>query len=383
MWIEPLRWVDKYAFGMLTLMLGPPVKAFASKREPPKVGKVLVIRLWALGDAILTLPLIRGIRDRHPGARIDVLCHKAVRAVFDASGDVDCIIELRIGNLPGLFRKYDACFDTEPFLNLSALIAAFSARWRVGFRNRLRWFFFSRTVSGEPDSHLVEKYLEMGRYLGADGDRKLVPLRCAEGPEKTVEAVLASGGITGGHLLVGFCASVGASVKAREWPKENFRELAARILGAEGNVRIILTGTGEDFALNEYIRDGDPRIVNLSGKIGLPELFCLAARMDAFVSNDTGPMHVAAAQGVRTLGLFGPNTPTLYRPYGERNAFIYHGEGVCCLIPCNAPQKGLVRDCLLKGEEEGICIRSITVDEVYGKYREMTGRARQGKSAEP
>jgi ADP-heptose:LPS heptosyltransferase len=105
--------------------------------------------------------------------------------------------------------------------------------------------------------------------------------------------------------------------------------------------------------------------------------------MDAFVSNDTGPMHVAAAQGVRTLGLFGPNTPTLYRPYGERNAFIYHGEGVCCLIPCNAPQKGLVRDCLLKGEEEGICIRSITVDEVYGKYREMTGRARQGKSAEP
>jgi len=382
-WIEPLRWIDKYAFGMLTLLLGPLVKAFPSKERPGKIEKVLLIKLWAIGDAVLTLPLVRGIRKRYPAARIDILCHRANRFVYEASDDVDGILELGAGNLVGMYRKYDVCFDTEPFLNLSALIAAFSAKWRVGYRNRLRWFFYDRTVSAAADDHTVDKYLEMGRYIEAEGERKLVPLRCSERARKTVEGMLGPRQGSGMDFLVGFCASVGSSVKARQWPKENFRELAARILGAERNARIILTGTGEDFALNETIRDGNPRIVNLSGKIGLPELFCLAARMDAFVSNDTGPMHVAAAQGIPTLGLFGPSSPALWRPYGEKNGFLYRGEEVCCLIPCNVPQKGLVRECRLKGAEKDICIRSISVDEVYRKYREMTGRGRQGEPGEP
>ncbi len=188
---------------------------------------------------------------------------------------------------------------------------------------------------------------------------------------------------SGTDILVGFCASVGNSVRARQWPKENFRELATRILVEEGNARIILTGTREDAALNEFIRDGRPRILNLSGKAGLEELFCLLAAMTIFISNDTGPMHVAAAQGVPTLGLFGPSSPALWRPYGERNGFLYRGEEVCCLAPCNVPQKGLVRECRLEGDERDICIRSITVDEVYRKYREMAGREKQGDSGKP
>jgi heptosyltransferase-2 len=376
--IESLRWIDKIAFGALTIVLGPPVKAFSTGEIPENIENVLLIKLWAIGDAVLTLPLIRGVRRRYPAARIDILCHRANRAVYEACDDVDGIIEFGIGTLPGLFRKYDACFDTEPFLNLSALIAAFSARWRVGFRNRLRWLFYDRTVSAEPDGHAIEKYLEMGRHVGAEGDRELVPLKFGKQARETVERLLGPPRADGNEFLVGFCASVGASVKARQWPKENFRDLAARILGAEENARIILTGTEEDYSLNEFIRDGRPEILDLSGKAGLPELFCLAARMDAFVSNDTGPMHVAAAQGVPTLGIFGPSSPALWRPYSERNGFIYRGEEVCCLAPCNVPQKGLVRECRLKGAEKDICIRSITVDEVYRKYLEMTGRGRQG-----
>ena len=382
-WIEPLRWIDKYAFGMLTLLLGPPVKAFSSKERPGKIEKVLLIKLWAIGDAVLTLPLVRGIRKRYPAARIDILCHKANRAVFEASDDVDGVIEIGAGTLAGLFRKYDVCFDTEPFLNLSALIAVFSAKWRVGYRNRLRWLFYDRTVSAEADGHTVEKYLEMGRYIEAEGERKLVPLRRSDGARKTVEGMLGPRRGSGRDFLVGFCASVGNSVKARQWPKENFRELATRIFGEEENARIILTGTEEDVPLNEFIRDGRPRILNLSGKAGLEELFCLVATMRIFISNDTGPMHVAAAQGVPTLGLFGPSSPVLWRPYGDRNGFLYHGEEVCCLAPCNVPQKGLVRECRLKGDEKDICIRTITVDEVYRKYRELTGRPEQEESGEP
>lgn len=379
MWIEPLRWIDKYAFGMLTVVLGPPVKALSSGEAPKRIERILLIKLWAIGDAVLTLPLLRGIRSRYPSARIDVLCHRANRAVYEASDDVDGVVEFGAGNLAGLFRWYDVCFDTEPFLNLSALIAAFCAKSRVGFRNRLRWLFYHRTVSAEADSHAVEKYLEMGRHIGAAGDRKLVPLRCSDGPRKTVEGWLGPIRTTGTEVLVGFCASVGNSVKARQWPKENFRELAARILDEEEGARIVLTGTTEDFALNEFIRDGRAAILNLSGKARLEELFCLMTSMRVFVSNDTGPMHIAAAQGAATLGLFGPSSPALWRPYGGSNEFIYRGEAACCLAPCNNPHKGLVRECRLKGNDRAICIRSITVDEVYRKYRELAGRPVHGE----
>lgn len=381
--IGTLRWIDKVLFGLLTLVLGPPVQAFSSEKRPEPVETVLLIKLWAIGDAILTLPLIRAIRKRYPAARIDVLCHRVNRAVYEASGDVDGIIEFGPGNLAGLWRKYDICLDTEPFLNLSALIAAFSAKWRVGFRNRLRWLFYQQTVSPEADSHAVQKYLEMGRSIGAEGDRELVPLKFGKGAKEDVEERLASHGITETHLLIGFCASVGNSVTSRQWPKENFRELAVRILGEEENARIVLIGTEEDFGLNEFIRDGRSRILNLSGKVGLEELFCLVASMRMFISNDTGPMHVAAAQGVPTLGLFGPSSPTLWRPYGEKNAFVYRAEEVCRLAPCNVPHKGLVRECRLKGDEKDLCIRSISVEEVYRKYREMTGRLAEGGGGEP
>ncbi len=371
MGIGSMRRIDRWLFGILALLLGPPVKVFSANRMPEKIDKILVIKLWAIGDAVLTLPLIRGIRKRLPASRIDVLCHRANRAVYEASGDIDGIVEFGIRNLPGLFKKYDICFDTEPYLNLSALIAAWSARGRVGFRNRFRWLFYDRTVSPEPDVHAVEKYLEMGRHIGVEADRNLVPLRFPDEAGRRVETLLGPRRPDGEELLVGMCASVGKSVKARQWPRECFRQLAARILAEWGKARIVLIGTEEDVSVNEFIRDGHPGILDLSGKIGLPELFCLAARLDAFVSNDTGPMHVAAAQGVPTLGIFGPSSPELWRPYGDRNRYLYRGKEVCCLAPCNVPQRGLVRECRLRGEDRDLCIRSIPVDEVFRELREM------------
>lgn len=370
--VRILRRFDRYVLGAVTLVLGPVVKLLTSGREPPRLRKVLLIKLWAIGDSVLSLPLIRAIRERYPDSEIDVLCHASNRAVFDhADGAVSNVVEIGFRNVLPLFRKYDVCFDTEPYLNLSAILSAYCARRRVGFRNRLRWLFYHHTVDTGLDRHAVEKYLEMGTFFGVSGRNRLVPLGGSSRSREAAERLLRENGITPESVTVGLCAAVGNSVKARQWPKERFRELAKRIL-ADGTARaVVLFGTAEDRDLNGFIRDGDPRVVDLSGKATLEETFSLIRSMSAFVSNDTGPMHIAAAQGVRTLGIFGPSCPALWAPYGVGNRHISRGREVCEYCPCNVPHHGLVPECYLEGERRDICIRSITVEEVYGTLRGM------------
>jgi heptosyltransferase-2 len=343
--VRILRRFDRYVLGAITLVLGPAVKFLSSGREPFSLRKVLLIKLWAIGDSVLSLPLIHAIRDLYPDSRIDVLCHPSNKAVFDhAGGAVSNVVEI---------------------------LSAFCAKRRVGFRNRLRWLYYDHTVDTGLNRHAVEKYLEMGSFFGITGRNRLIPLGNSDRSREAVERLLRENRISPDGAPVGFCAAVGNSVKARQWPRERFRELARRILDDGSAGMVVLFGTAEDRELNRFIRNGDPRIVDLSGKAALEETFPLIRSMKAFVSNDTGPMHIAAAQGVPTLGLFGPSSPILWAPYGEGNRYISHGEEVCEYCPCNVPHHGLVPECYLKGERKNICIRSITVEEVFGTLREM------------
>jgi len=371
--VRILRRFDRYVIGAITLLLGPPVKLLSLCRKSLPARNVLLIKLWAIGDSVLLLPLIHAIRNHHPDSRIDVLCHASNRSVFDnTDGAVSNVIEIGIRNVLRLFRKYDVCFDTEPYLNLSAILSAFCARRRVGFRNRLRWLYYHHFVDTDLNRHAVEKYLEMGTFLGITGRNRLVPLCGSNRSREAAERLLRENGITPEDAPVGFCAAVGNSVKARQWPRERFLELAKRILDEGTAGMVVLFGTKEDRGLNGFIRDGNPRIVDLSGKATLEETFFLIRSMKLFVSNDTGPMHIAAAQRVRTLGLFGPSSPVLWAPYGAGNRYISHGQEVCEYCPCNVPHKGLVPECYLKGDRKDICIRAITVEEVCQAIREMT-----------
>ena len=370
--VKILRRFDRYVLGAVTLVLGPVVKLLSSGGDPLPIRKVLLIKLWAIGDSVLSLPLIRAIRDRYPDSEIDVLCHASNRAVFDnTDGAVSNVVEIGFRNVLPLFRKYDICFDTDPYLNLSAILSAYCARRRVGFRNRLRWLYYHHTVDTGLNRHAVGKYLEMATFFGITGRNRLVPLGGSNRSREAAERLLRENGITPEGAPVGFCAAVGNSVKARQWPRERFLELAKRILDDGTAGMVVLFGTGEDRELNGFIRDGNPGIVDLSGKATLEETFFLIRSMKAFVSNDTGPMHIAAAQGVPTLGLFGPSCPELWAPHGEGNRHISHGREVCEYCPCNVPHHGLVPECYLTGERKDICIRTVTVEEVYGALRAM------------
>src|SRR5690606_19124292 len=121
----------------------------------------------------------------------------------------------------------------------------------------------------------------------------------------------------------------------RRWPRDRFAELARRLVLEDG-ARVVLIGArgerghvAEVVALAGELPEG--RLADLSGRLSIGALHAVLESADAFVSNDSGPMHLGAAVGAPTLGLFGPETPVMYRPLGPRASVLY--EPPAC-SPC-------------------------------------------------
>ena len=99
-------------------------------------------------------------------------------------------------------------------------------------------------------------------------------------------------------------------------------------------------------------------IVNAAGLFSVMQSAALMRACSCFVSNDTGPMHIAAAMDTRTVGLFGPNLPAIWRPYGKKHVALYHS--VWC-SPCIDNVKGTFPKCFNPNYQE--CMKRISVQE--------------------
>lgn len=335
-------------------------------KNPSEKKKFLVIKLWAIGDAVISLPLIRGIRESFPGAEVDVLLRDKVRDVFECY-PVERIYSLDF--LSDIFsllikgRQYDVVIDCEPYLNLSAIVAFLIGKERIGFANQRRSDLYTRTSAFRKDQHMVQNYLDLLRKLDVSFNvDKLEKLIVAEDLKGNVDGFLAEKKKR--KLTVGITAGVGASSKNRMWYEDRFAVLADRIM-VEFNADVIFIDSKENLNVNNCIISMmKEKPINSIGIFTLKETIYLIGRCDLFISNDTGPMHIAAAQGCKTIGLFGPNSPVLWAPYGHGNAFIYKTK----LPPAIENDKGITRE----GNREGY-MGCIEVEDVFDKVQEMIG----------
>ena len=329
--------------------------------------KILVIKLWAIGDSVISLPLIKVLRKRFPDSQIDILASNRTNAVFEGNADLNNIISLdSFFSTIFLFRKYDLAIDLEPYLNLSALIAFYSSSQRYGFANQLRSKLYTSIVNFRCDQHMLLNYLDFSKLLHCElteDDKKLVKIKYDFYDQSTISNFLKSNGIElSKDLLVGICAGSGESAKTRLWSKDNFAKLADELI-EKHKAKIVLVGGKVEEELAEDIialAKNKESIINAVKKFTLKESCVLIEKCKVFISNDTGPMHIAAAHGATTIGLFGPNTPVLWKPYGVYNFAIY--KNVEC-SPCIKNDKGVFPDCLRK-EDKYLCMRLISVDDV-------------------
>ena len=345
-----IKAIDKYILSLVCIVLGLSVKK-TSITEPKNI---IIIKLWAMGDSVNTLPLIKKIKDKNPKISIDVLVTKSNSKVYHGQEFIDNITELSPSTVFHLFRKYDLALDFEPYLNISAIISFMIGKKRVGFFGKTRAMLYNATGQFYKDKHVTVSYLSILKtFMNPDKKIVLSKIKYSRNSKKKIDSMFKKMRIK--KPIIGFCPSVGVTVKQREWPF--YKELSKRL----SDYDVLLIGVKDDKEKYENIRDGQKNVYNIAGMVSIDELFYLMEKIDVFVSNDTGPMHLAAAQGVATIGLFGPNTPKIWAPLGKNNVSIYHPKIGCpfidntshTLAPFNLTDK------------QNTCMDAITVDEVY------------------
>jgi heptosyltransferase I len=345
------------------------------------VQRILLIRLSAVGDVINTLPALSLLRTAMPQAHLAFLVEDRARELLIGHPLLDAVYvfprrqwrELLRSPDPRAWRRlrseasgyarelrearFDVTLDFQGNLK-GALHARLSgAHRRIGFarghnREMSHWFATELVEPPADRPHRVDKFVSLLRPLGIDGadaERRFV-LPPAPGARERIDAFLAESGL-GRRPLVAMHPGTSARGSGKRWPVERFGALAAR-LASEADT-IVTRGPGEERLADEVVAAAGRRDAVHKGPAGLSllELAELLRIATAFVSADTGPMHLAAACGTGCVALFGPKDPAIYRPYGAGHRVLYE--------PDREGSPGMLR---------------IGVEEVESAVRDVLGR---------
>jgi heptosyltransferase-2 len=260
------------------------------------------------------------------------------------------------------FWKHDLVIDTEPHFAISAIISFFIGRRSIGYDYGTRARLFDVPVHYNDKQHVVHTICDLLRPLGIKAaPKELIKLRYPDEAKSIVDLRFEKSSIRPeSRTMIGVHAFCGPGFIWRAWPKERFAQLIDRIMERYDCI-VVLTGSGDEAEGNAEIISmlkNRNRVFNFSN-LPLSSLIYLVGHYGLMVSNDTGPMHIAAAQGVPTIGLFGPQTPVRFGPFPpERNIALYRPTECS---PCINEVLSELKDC----PYEGKCMNNITVDEVF------------------
>ena len=366
-----IEWIiDKAIGSFLSFVLGGVSKIlFSNKKQIKNPKNIAVIKLWALGDSVMSLPMIKSLKEEHPHSKITVITRDKNAHVYENQNFIDKIILFEPRNLKkilNLFKKFDLSIDCEPYLKISGLFSWFCAKNRIGFSHTIRSWLYTHPVKFNDKQHQVLTYMDLIKKLGINNSpKKLVKLPYSVGDKKQINELLKKQSISKNDKIIGFCIGTAESAKHRSWPAENFAKLADKSIEKK-KAKIIFVGSPGESKQIEKIRSM-MRLssINLAGKTSKTSLFYLAERCNLFISNDTGPMHVAAAQGTKTIGLFGPNLSVRFAPFGKNNVSVE--KNLSCR-PCINVHKGELPS---KCKNKRYCMNLISVNDVYKEVNKL------------
>ncbi|MCP5052554.1 MAG: lipopolysaccharide heptosyltransferase II [bacterium] len=328
-----------------------------------------------IGDCIMTLPAIREIKKRIPASRIYLVVKDYLRPVYENIEEIEEIIRIPNGNgfkdlLQGskILKSYnfrEGLLFANSF-NSALLFRLAGIRKLTGYKKDLRGFLLSNAVMYPRDNrHHIYFYLDLAKQFlyqheAPDYSNDSSGIVTTPAERQAVSVKLTKMGIRMDRPLLGISPSA-AYGSAKQWMPERFSQLIAKIQKEKPAVQILLFGSQKErekiaaiirgTVENDHIADGS--IYNLAGLLDLRQALVAISFCSAFVSNDSGLMHIASALSIPLVALFGPTRPAKTSPLNDR-AVVIHYPPECS--PC------LHRDCPYDGHP---CMSAITVDEVF------------------
>ena len=306
---------------------------------------ILVIDFGQLGDVVLSLPALRAIRERFPSAKITVAIGKPGGEIVRLSGYANEVLEVdrvglrdgpklvsigRIIKFVGQVRKakYDFVIDLHSLSETNLLGFLSGAPRRLYARRPGRSIdvlanFEPRPPREAKQAHAVDRYLDVIKPLGIENAPRKPVLQTAAAANTAVEALLKKEKANSGTLLVGIFP--GAGNASRRWPLEHFAEVADHLIRNEG-VRVVVFAGPEERALLAQMRSMFPPGTIFLDRLTIPQLASAQARLTLLISNDTGPVHIAAAVGTPVVVVMDRPDPHSFTPIGDQHRLIMGRE---------------------------------------------------------
>ena len=323
-----------------------------------------------VGDAIMGVPALRQLRGLFPKSHITLVVRPWAEGLFKDCDFIDALLIYDRKGVASVFQQVREWrkqrFDLAVLFQnaFEAALIPFLARvpLRVGYATDGRSLLLSHPLA-LPDwrdtRHEVFYYMniveELGRLVQSSSAGPAKEPDCSLNVSSTRRSQAASKlsqhGVRKGSAIVALCPG-SINSRAKRWPAERYAGLADRLI-EEMNANVLLIGSKEERDVTaEVARQMKQPAINLAGETSLDEAVAILGIVDLLVTNDTGPAHIASAQGKPTLVIFGPTNPLTTRPYSAVAEIVRHPPDCA---PC------MLRDCPIDHR----CMTAISVDEVF------------------
>jgi lipopolysaccharide heptosyltransferase I len=307
--------------------------------------RVCIIKPSSLGDVVHALPILAALRARWPTAHLAWVVNRPFRELLDGHPDLDELMvherSARAGDFLGLsattalFRKlsqsqFDLTIDLQGLLRSALMTAATRSPVRVGLadaREGATWFYTHSVDASRLHLHAVERTRLVAMALGANMPEPHFDLPISASANSWACETLA--GLRSPRVIL----NVGARWLTKRWPPHHFAALGRRLV-ATFQASLIAVGSASDRPLVQALLENTAptEVLDLCGRTSLNQLAALSAQADLLISNDTGPLHLAAAAGARVIGIYTCTNPALTGPFGPRATTVQTGIWCKCSL---------------------------------------------------
>ncbi len=318
--------------------------------KPPdmqSIQRVLIIKMSAMGDIVHALPVAAALKEAYPHLEISWFVEAPLAALLTGNPllkEVIILPKYRGRDLRSYRclrdvgrhlravrrRRFDLTLDLQGLTKSAVVAYASGAKLRFGYH----WLrevarMVEHRIPHRPESlHIVDQYLDVAQFLGADVERPTFPFHIPEEESRAVEAMLCADGISPSKPFVTLNPASARAMK--QWGADRYAALSDALYRQHGLPSVLVTA---DTAVAEAVMAAAKQpLISLAGRTNLKQLACVLQLNAVHVCGDTGSGHLAAAFGRPVVSIIGPTDPDRVCPYGQRANTLSRREscGAAC-----------------------------------------------------
>lgn len=332
---------------------------------------ILFIQTAFPGDAILTLPALKKLKEFFPNSSLDVLCIPATKEIFEASPSVDNTIVIdkkdKHKSLLGTYKfvkqlkqnNYTRIYSAHRSLRTSLIVLLLEVRETFGFNNSTLFHVYKNLVSYNSTKHEVQRNFDLVGFEYDDQSWKIVPeINSSEHSIEKVNEFIKQNELTDGFIAI----APGSVWNTKKYPSEYFEVICKHF--ADRKIRVVLIGGENDKVTSEHIASKfSGKVIDSAGKFSIVESIELLKHSMLLLSNDSAPTHMGMCADVKVLTIYCSTIPEFgFYPYNDKSSSIgfndlkckpcgIHGHNLCPIKTFDCAMNLLPEQIILKAEE--------------------------------